>query len=137
MSYKNNSTKNSVSVIGVMGVVFVIIMLAHSFTFSCGGGVVPYVPSGAGASSGQSSGGVFFLFDKGVTTTMFDHRTLQPLFKNIVNSGNERKNRDRKGKKVKPAVKKKDLADCPDSTGKRHNLVEEGVDPVLNLHKLH
>ncbi len=137
MFFNNNSTKNSLSVTRMIEIVSVVIIVVVSYTYSCGGGVVPYVPSGAGASSNQSSGGVFFLFDKGVTSTMFDHRTLQPLFKNIVNSGNERKNRGKKSRKKKPETKKTDSAECADSTAKRHNLVGEGSDPVLNLHKLH
>jgi hypothetical protein len=104
--------------------------------YSCGGGVVPYIPSGisAGSSTGQ-----FFLFDKGVTSSMLDYRAVQPLFKNIVNAGNERK--DRYGllnKESEQDREKRDTTEATDSTkSAKHNLVNKGSLPVLNLHKLH
>lgn len=121
----------------IVSIAILTICLTVFHLYSCGGGVVPYIPSGTGAGSSSSSG-QFFLFDKGVTSTMLDYRAVQPLFKNIVNSGNERKDRALKDKLSKQGEAKKDTTDTSDSTkSAKHNIVEEGALPVLNLHKLH
>lgn len=122
----------------IVYVTFLIVGLSTFHLYSCGGGVVPYIPSGTGAGSGSSSSGQFFLFDKGVTSTMLDYRAVQPLFKNIVNSGNERKVRGLKDKKKERCDAEGDSTVIHDSTKTaEHNLVGEDALPVLNLHKLH
>jgi hypothetical protein len=132
---KNSSKKMCFRTIASTAILTVCITVFH--IYSCGGGVVPYIPSGTGASS-NSSTGQFFLFDKGVTSTMLDYRAVQPLFKNIVNSGNERKDRNLKIKISKQGEGKKDTTEIYDSTrSSQHNLVRDGALPVLNLHKLH
>lgn len=97
--------------------------------YSCGGGVVPYVPAQSGTTS--SSSGQFFLMEKGVATDMFDVKKLQPLFRNIVLSGNERKEH----KSLKQRSKEeKNSRKITDSTNVSFD--EEPL-PVLNLHRLH
>jgi hypothetical protein len=103
----------------------------YTLLFCCGGGVMPYVPSGTGASANNTSK-QFFLIDKSVTTSILDGKSLQPLFRTIVNAGNERKSRNlhRVKKSDSTDVKKNDDKEkCPFDT----TLAE----PVLNLHKLH
>jgi hypothetical protein len=83
---------------------FLICCLCYcSFVFSCGGGWAPYVPfsgSGNGQQSGLQSaynGKVTFekgvTYSKGVSYNLFDPKVLQPIIRNIILNGNERKTR--------------------------------------------
>ena len=103
-------------------------------SYACGGGMMPYIPTGTGAGSGSASAsGQFFIIDKGVTTSMFDIRQLQPLFRSVVNAGNERSEKNLKTQNdtthVNANVKKND--------SKYDSLNITKAEPVLNLHKLH
>lgn len=115
----------------VMGITRHFIMPVHG----CGGGVVPYVPTQSGASN--SSKGQFFLVDKSAATDMFDVKKLQPLFRNIVLTGNER-NVTKLNKKL---TGKKSNEIAQDSVRSRGiQSVEPSSDsivPILNLHRLH
>ena len=96
--------------------------------YGCGGGVVPYVPTQSGASTASSaSSGQFFLFEKGVAVDMFNVQQHQPIFRHIVLSGNERKDRSTRGHAVADSS-----AVAADSTA----AAKEAA-PVLNLHRLH
>jgi len=103
-------------------------------SYACGGGMMPYIPTATGAGSGSASAsGQFFIIDKGVTTSMLDIRPLQPLFRSVVNAGNERSEKNLKTQDdtthVNAHVKKKD--------SKYDSLNITKAEPVLNLHKLH
>ena len=116
-------------------VILLCVLMYASCAFGCGGGVMPYVPSEyipeKGQTSSGSAKGQFFLFiNKGVTTDMFDVKQLQPVFRNIVLTGNERKDR---------SSKKEDSSTPEDSskvTEKEEKKEKESI-PVLNLHRLH
>ena len=116
-------------------IIYLYILVYVCCVFGCGGGVIPYVPSeyipGKGQTSSGSAKGQFFLFiNKGVTTDMFDVKQLQPVFRNIVLTGNERKDR---------SSKKEDSSTPEDSskvTEKEEKKEKESI-PVLNLHRLH
>jgi hypothetical protein len=104
--------------------------------YCCGGGVIPYIPTQSGAS-GNTTSGSFFLVEKGVSGEMFDVSRLQPLFRNIVSSGNERtihKNKEKLLEMNKAAMAK-------DSTLIKNSVhgraMSDSVLPVLNLHRLH
>ena len=56
---------------------------------SCGG-IHPYIPTQSG---GGAAGANFFLIEKGTSYDMFDGSRLQPILRNIVISGNERRPR--------------------------------------------
>ncbi len=104
--------------------------------YSCGGGVVPYVPTSSGAG-GSTSSGSFFLLEKGVAVEMFDVKKLQPLFRNIVLSGNERKVHRNMGK----VLAKYQTTSKQDSTAMKNSVhgaeISDSTLPVLNLHRLH
>ena len=87
----------------------------------CGGGWAPYIPPNISGSTGQTKARLQ-LFEKGVTYDLFDPKVLQPLIRNIVLSGNERKNR-----KTSKAPE--------DSTAKLSG--KEEPKPILNIHRLH
>jgi len=105
-------------------------------TYSCGGGVIPYVPTQSGAS-GSTTSGSFFLVEKGVSVEMFDVKQLQPLFRNIVMSGNERKVH----KNMEKVLLKNKESLAKDSTLIKNSVhgsaMSDSALPVLNLHKLH
>ncbi len=99
-------------------------------SYACGGGMMPYIPTATGAgTSSASASGQFFIIDKGVTTSMLDIRPLQPLFKSVVNAGNERSEKNLKTQDDTTHVKKND--------SKGDSLNTAKAEPVLNLHKLH
>ena len=110
----------------------VIILLMLSFrTYSCGGGVVPYVPTQSGASGASTASSQFFIFEKGVATDLFNVKKHQPIFRNIILTGNERK-------KNRPKMKsnERDSLDVAltDSTAVAK---DEEIVPILNIHRLH
>ena len=104
--------------------------------YSCGGGVIPYIPTQSGAS-GNTTSGTFFLLEKGASGEMFDVRQLQPLFRNIVSTGNERTVHKNKEKLLQPnkAAMAKDSTLIKNSVHGR--AMSDSVLPVLNLHRLH
>lgn len=99
-------------------------------SYACGGGMMPYIPTATGAGSGSASApGQFFIIDKGVTNSMLDIRQLQPLFRSVVNAGNERSEKNLKAQDDTTHGKKK---------GPRYDSLDTTkAEPVLNLHKLH
>lgn len=111
---------------------FAIILLLAPFTiYSCGGGVIPYVPTQSGASGASTASSQFFIFEKGVATDLFNVKKHQPIFRNIILTGNERK-------KNKPKVKstEKDTLDVA-LTDSSAVAKDEEILPVLNIHRLH
>lgn len=111
-----------------------VLCLQISYNYACGGGVVPYVPTQSGAS-GSSGSSQFFFMEKGVSTDLFDVKRLQPLFRNIILSGNERKKNKNKSKENDAEVSSAEN----DSLNAIHNMHMSGKSdsPVLNLHRLH
>ena len=110
----------------------VVITALSSFnSYSCGGGVVPYVPTQTGASG--SSSGQFFILEKGVAVNMFDVKKFQPLFRNIILSGNERKKR----KHVKEKLEKTQRTTGQTDSEKAMQKDSSSITPVLNVHRLH
>ncbi len=121
--------------VGIIIFCILIVLLNFSSLQSCGGGVVPYVPTQSGATG--SSSGQFFLMEKGVATEMFDVKKLQPLFRNIVLSGNERKLNKKMGKIIEKNKKTREQ-DSTQSKNTKHNISSgDSTLPVLNLHRLH
>jgi hypothetical protein len=112
----------------------VLVSFAAYSVYSCGGGVVPYVPTQSGAS-GSSTSGSFFLMEKGVAVDMFDVKKLQPLFRNIVLSGNERKINKKMAKAIEKN-KKERVQDSTEADNIRHTESDSTL-PVLNLHRIH
>lgn len=110
----------------------VIILLMLSFrTYSCGGGVVPYVPTQSGASGASTASSQFFILEKGVAIDMFNVKKLQPLFRNIILNGNERGKPLSKEKLERIENDNKEATDTTDASD------EEKIVPVLNIHRLH
>ena len=110
----------------------VIILLMLSFrTYSCGGGVVPYVPTQSGASGASTASSQFFIFEKGVATDLFNVKKHQPIFRNIILTGNERK---KNKPKMKPAESDSLDVALTDSTAVAK---DEEMLPILNIHRLH
>ena len=109
-----------------------IILLMLSFrTYSCGGGVVPYVPTQSGASGASTASSQFFIFEKGVATDLFNVKKHQPIFRNIILTGNERK---KNKPKMKPAESDSLDVALTDSTAVAK---DEEMLPILNIHRLH
>ena len=110
------------------------IMISFLKLYSCGGGVVPYVPTQSGASGASTASSQFFIFEKGVASDMFNVKKHQPIFRNIILTGNERT-------KNKPEKKlaEKDSADVASLEGTDSTVVskEEEIVPILNIHRLH
>ncbi len=105
-------------------------LLIISFkTYSCGGGVVPYVPTQTGAT--RSAASQYFLFEKGVAIDLFDIKKLQPIFRNIILSGNDRKEHKSRKNVEKKKKDNQETADSTDVSGKDIIL------PILNIHRLH
>lgn len=120
----------------IIAVTMIILYFGFYTVFGCGGGVVPYVPTQSGAS-GSSTSGSFFLMEKGVAVDMFDVKKLQPLFRNIVLSGNERKINKKMGRVIKKN-KKETASDSSNISNVKHNLLHsDSTLPVLNLHRIH
>ena len=118
-----------------LGISFLIIICAIVYSYSCGGGVVPYVPTQTGASSSTVSG-QFFIFEKGLAINMFDVKKLQPIFRNIILTGNERT----KHEKLKAAKKKRKddtSKEVSDSATVTCDASAHESEPVLNIHRLH
>ncbi|MCU0608589.1 MAG: hypothetical protein MUF22_02325 [Chitinispirillaceae bacterium] len=104
------------------GLAFLLVVFLHAQGFCCGGGYVPmpYIPTSSGGVNTPSTQGSFFLIEKGSSSEMFDVKKLHPLFRNIHQTGNERKSRA--GSPIADSV----------SGG-----VKENKSPVLNLHSIH
>jgi hypothetical protein len=75
--------------------------------------------------------------EKGVAVDMFDVKKLQPLFRNIVLSGNERKINKKMAKAIEK--NKKELARDSTQTGtvQHGHTSSDSTLPVLNLHRIH
>ena len=137
MSGKKNKTGTAGVFTGTVSLFFV--LLFHSGSYGCGGGVIPFIPTddpyfaqGTGEDIGSSLDGQFFLgLEKGVVNEMFDVKKFNPLFRHLTLSGNERRTKSkstRDNEKETPS----DSRSLP-SCGVDHEIVE----PVLDLHRLH
>jgi hypothetical protein len=119
---------------------------------ACGGGLTAYIPSDDNSyvpSEGESSLGNtnvdFYIIDKGVSSSMFDVKSLQPVFRNSNESGNQRNE-----KNISERVKERQLEEVAkaqqkaDSSATGEPFHEHGGPgctlaeeiPVLNLHKV-
>ncbi len=76
-----------------------LILVYITSAYSCGPGYTPYIPT----SDNRTSSCDFFLIEKGVTGDLFDVKKLQPLFRNIMLSGNERNSVKPKQRSLKKA----------------------------------
>ncbi len=123
MKIENNDKKAKYSVI----VLF--ILMSFLKLYSCGGGVVPYVPTQSGATGASTASSQFFIFEKGVAIEMFNVKKHQPVFRNIILTGNERT-------KNKP---EKDSIDVASKEGTDSTVVskDEEIVPILSIHRLH
>ncbi len=112
-----------------------IMALFSSNSHSCGGGVVPYVPTQTGASgSNTSTSGQFYILEKGAAVSMFDVKKFQPLFRNIILSGNERE----KNKKSRKKSRTKNITTAQQTDSDSLSAPQEtDAAPVLNIHRLH
>jgi hypothetical protein len=133
---KAYTTYNNTKIGMIIAACMIILYFASYSVFGCGGGVVPYVPTQSGAS-GSSTSGSFFLMEKGVAVDMFDVKKLQPLFRNIVLSGNERKINKKMGKAIEKN-KKEGAGDSTNVDTVQHTgSSSDSTLPVLNLHRIH
>ena len=123
MKTQNNDKKTKHAVICLF------ILISFLKLYSCGGGVVPYVPTQSGASGASTASSQFFIFEKGVASDMFNVKKHQPIFRNIILTGNERT-------KNKP---EKDSVDVASKEGADSTVVskDEEIVPILNVHRLH
>ncbi len=114
-----------------------LVLFCAARVFSCGGGVVPYVPTQSGAGGGST--GQFVLMEKGVAVDMFDVKKLQPLFRNIILTGNERKSREAEIRRTKDPAKTEKTQDQSDTTAITEDQSGSSREPapVLNIHRLH
>ena len=115
-------------------VVAIISLLYFLNVYGCGGGVVPYVPTQSGASGASTASSQFFIFEKGVAIDMFDIKKHQPIFRNIILTGNERKVAKIKAKTANQdstAVSTQKKADSTSESSK------DEIIPILNIHRLH
>ena len=128
MRIQNNDKKTKYAVIALF------ILLFFLKLYSCGGGVVPYVPTQSGATGASTASSQFFIFEKGVAIDMFNVKKHQPIFRNIILTGNERT-------KNKPEKKstKKDNVDVTSKEEADSTAVskDEEIVPILNIHRLH
>ena len=133
--YKNNLSFQWVVVLFL----FVLVVYVHR-VISCGGGVVPYVPtyvptaSDAGAST--TTGQFFLDIEKGVIRDMFEVKKLNPVFRTVILSGNERRTYSKNALK-KQDVKSQESSE-KDSTEYNEAYADTtGEGQVINLFRLH
>ena len=128
MKIQNNDKKTRSAVIALF------ILASFLKLYSCGGGVVPYVPTQSGASGASTASSQFFIFEKGVASDLFNVKKHQPIFRNIILSGNERT----KNKPVNESADK-DSTDVASKMGTDSTVVSKEVEivPILNIHRLH
>ncbi|MBN1984496.1 MAG: hypothetical protein JW795_23420 [Chitinivibrionales bacterium] len=135
--------KKGVSVIGcntAMCTGIFLFVYIHAIS-GCGGGVMPYIPTQSGGGN-QEQKAEFYILDKGVTSDMMNMKKLQPLLKNIVYSGNERKKAapSKNQAQQNQAAADTTVAQTPDSAAvlsDHSHLSHCSPNPVLNLHYLH
>ncbi len=116
------------------GVSLLVVISVVLYSYGCGGGVVPYVPTQTGASSSALTG-QFFIFEKGIAINMFDVKKFQPIFRNIILTGNERTEH-----KTMKTAKKKQKADTNKGISDTVKVTCDAsahAEPVLNIHRLH
>jgi hypothetical protein len=120
-----------------MPLAFILILGSMYAAFCCGGGYVamPYIPAGGTGNANASSKGSFFIIDKGTVNSMFDVKTLQPLFRNVHMSGNERTNMD-KIRNNQRTFDSRMSGTNSNPMAKNPNETPVPV-PVLNLQRIH
>lgn len=118
---------------------FIVVTYVHRVV-SCGGGVVPYVPTyvptGSNTGTNTTTGRFFLDIDKGVIRDMFEVKKLNPVFRTVILSGNQRRTFSKNALK-KQSVKPQESSE-KDSTDENEEYVDttdEGQ--VLNLYRLH
>lgn len=131
MEKQKHSRKNRNILKRQFGLLTIILLLGPCIIYCCGGGVVPYVPTQSGATGASTASSQFFILEKGVATDMFDVKKHQPIFRNIILTGNERK-------KNKPEI---ELADRDSLDAASADSIvtaeDEAIVPILNIHRLH
>lgn len=124
----------------VLTLTVVLLSLTLQNAIACGGGLMAYTPS-AGNETTSGKKADFFLISKGVSSTMFDVKALQPVFREVTATGNERNEKnlsDRAKKRLEKRRKDEVAKACTTGTHTVHDVQDkEDVAPVLNLHKLH
>ncbi len=117
-----------------------VLLCLISCAIACGGGWAPYVPpsQSVGSSGKSQSSSQLYVFDKGVTYDLFDPKILQPLIRNIILTGNERKDRSSM-KQVKKQIRKVKTAETSAQSDSSTTLPEpqEESKPVLYIHGMH
>ena len=118
----------------IIYLILLVIVSRNQHIRACGGGVMPYIPTNTNSASDQKA--EFFLIEKGITSEIFDTKKLQPVFKNIVNTGNRRKVRTLRSSEDLNMRTKQDGRANKYSNDTEIDSVQN-VQPVLNLHRLH
>lgn len=133
---------------GKISMTVLVVFLLCGHLFACGGGLMAYTPSDGNSGGNSNKKADFFFINKGVSSTMFDVKALQPVFREVNASGNER-NEKNLSKRAKKRLAEKQAADaekiaknqavgtCDSTASVHHSHQKEDVAPVLNLHKLH
>lgn len=120
-----------------MTMLFVAGIVYAGIAWGCGGGVTPYIPTQSGSSNASKE---FFIIEKGVADNLFDVKKLQPLFRNVILTGNSRK--ETPYMKKMAGEKNTQVAQGNDSlqttTDTIHNMhVQTGKNAILNIHRIH
>ncbi|MGM0461674.1 MAG: hypothetical protein ACQEQ4_04560 [Fibrobacterota bacterium] len=118
-----------------------------SVTWACGGGLIPYTPStGESQESGKRAG--YYIINKGVARGMFDVKSLQPVFREIRTSGNERNPRNlspwvikRREEQQNKETENTETVSHPFYHQEQYHHFSDDATPsdavpVLNLHKI-
>ena len=118
---------------------FVLVLYVHR-VISCGGGVVPYVPTyvptASNSGTSKTTGQFFLDIEKGVIRDMFEVKKLNPVFRTVILSGNERRTFSKNALK-KQGVKSQESSE-KDSTDENVGYADStGEGQVLNLFRLH
>ena len=95
---------------------------------------MPYVPTQSGASGASTASSQFFIFEKGVAIDMFDIKKHQPIFRNIILTGNERKVVKTKAKTAK---QDSTAVSTQKEAGSTSESSKDEIIPILNIHRLH
>ena len=113
------------------------ILFVTGMSLACGGGMMAYNPSSSSSSESNKQAG-YFIINKGISSSVFDVKSLQPVFGEVRSSGNARNEKNHTpAAKARAAEKQKSAT--ADSVALHASHCEEkstGV-PALNLEKIH